>query len=113
MTISILHIRNNFRYDSASGKNYVCIKNAETSDSWFVLPEGLWVNIRVEYDGINPGDTFRLIANGELVAESTLNKSLADTKGLQIQFTGSYVGTVYFDNTYLDDKKAQDLTTEN
>ncbi|MBO5009910.1 MAG: hypothetical protein J6D20_04340 [Clostridia bacterium] len=93
-----------FRYDSASGKNYVCIRNAETADGWFVLPEGVWVNIRVEYDGINPGDTFRLIANGVLVAESALNKSLADTKGLQIQFPGAYVGTVYFDNTYLGDK---------
>jgi len=93
-----------FRYDSASGKNYVCIRNAETADAWFVLPEGAWVNIRVEYDGINPGDAFRLIANGELVAESTLNKSLASTKGFQMQFPGSFVGTVYFDNIYLGDK---------
>ena len=102
----------NFAYDEASGKNYVYLKGATEKANWFVLPEGKWANIRVEYDNLDPNSTFRLIANGKLVAETTLSGSMKGMVGMQIQFPGTFVGTVYFDNTYCGDKLASAVPPE-
>ena len=99
-----------FRYDTNTGKNYITLttegSNAVSTDpnTWYYLTPGEWANVRVEYDGTAGGDLFRLIVNGQLVYEVPLNNSIYGFKGFQLQFAGTYVGTIYFDNTYLGDK---------
>ena len=94
----------NFAYDAESGKNYVYLRGAAEKENWFVLPEAEWCNIRVEYDSLDPNGAFRLIANGELIVETALSGSMQGMQGMQIQFPGAFVGTVYFDNTYCGTK---------
>ena len=99
-----------FRYDTNTGKNYITLttegSNAISTDpnTWYYLTPGEWANVRVEYDGTAGGDLFRLTVNGQLVYEVPLNNSIFGFKGFQLQFSGTYVGTIYFDNTYLGDK---------
>ena len=94
----------NFAYDAESGKNYVYLRGAAEKENWFVLPRAEWCNIRVEYDSLDPNGAFRLVANGELIVETALSGSMQGMQGMQIQFPGAFVGTVYFDNTYCGTK---------
>ena len=100
-----------FKYDANTGKNYITLttagSNADSTDpeTWYYLTPGEWANVRVEYDGTAKDDLFRLIVNGQLVYEVPLHNSMAGFAGFQMQFASTYSGTIYFDNTYLGDKK--------
>lgn len=90
----------NIAYDSESGYNYVYIRGAAEKEDWFVIPAGEWCNIRVEYDSLDPNSEFRLYGNGELISTAYLHQSMKGMVGMQLQFSGTFVGTVYLDNTY-------------
>lgn len=77
-----------------------------------------WLNIRYEVDGLAEGSAVRFIVNGEVIEEMTANRAIANVVCMQMTLLGTYngvgpVGNFYFDNTYLGDKKSQDLTAEN
>lgn len=90
----------NIAYDADSGYNYVYIRGAAEKENWFVIPAGEWCNIRVEYDSLDPNSEFRLYGNGQLISKANLHQSMKGMVGMQLQFPGAFVGTVYLDNTY-------------
>ncbi len=86
----------------------------DASESKYTVTQGKWFNLRVEFDGLSMGDRFCIYVNGELLAEATLQKSISNAQGLQLQLPGrsgdnaGVVGNIYFDNTYLGDKKTEE-----
>ena len=82
----------------------------DASESKYTVTQGKWFNLRVEFDGLSMGDRFCIYVNGELLAEATLQKSISNVQGLQLQLQGKsgsnagVVGDIYLDNTYLGDK---------
>ena len=94
--------------DTSVGGYIVTISNG--GDKYAVIPENTWVNIRYEFDGLNAGDTARLIINGEVVIETT-NKTTLSFSTVDILAQSNYggegfgIGTFNLDNVYLGAKK--------
>ncbi|MBO5316765.1 MAG: polysaccharide deacetylase family protein [Clostridia bacterium] len=72
-----------------------------------LIPEGQWVNIRYEFDGLDAGSATRLYVNGELAIEATSKDSISGIAGVEMLHSsdsdageGFSAGTISFDNTY-------------
>lgn len=102
-----------FRPNANGGYN-VLIKDTSTA-TWDVVTtiyDGQWMNLRYEFDAMNPNSAVRLYINHQLVKETKLSASIRGITGIQLQAAntsgsnnGFISGSISFDNTYFGPQK--------
>jgi len=91
--------------DKAVGGYILTLNGTERQ---FLIPDGVWTNIRLEIEGVNKGSPATLYINGEEAVFFSTTASISGIKGVELYTNSTYGGVIGFtggsvalDNVYV------------